>query len=117
MDLDNAIGKHAEWKLKLRAAIAKKESLDAAAIASDDVCELGQWLHGEANVKFGRLPSHAECVSKHAAFHVEAGKVAAAINAARYDRASEMLALGSGYTTTSTAVGMAIMHLKKAAGL
>ena len=32
MDLDHAIQKHAEWKLRFRSAIAKHETLDAAAI-------------------------------------------------------------------------------------
>ncbi len=117
MDLDNAIGKHAEWKVKLRAAITKKETMDAATIAKDNACELGQWLHGEAKTKYGQTASHAECLAKHAAFHAEAGKVASAINAKRYDDAEAMLALGSGFATASSAVGMAIMQLKKTAGL
>ena len=30
MDLNNAVEKHAEWKIKLRSAITKQEQLDAA---------------------------------------------------------------------------------------
>ena len=44
-------------------------------------CELGTWLHGKAKSQIGHLASYVECVQKHAAFHVEAGKVAAIINA------------------------------------
>ncbi|HXG49160.1 MAG TPA: CZB domain-containing protein, partial [Methylomirabilota bacterium] len=84
MDLNQAIEKHAEWKLKFRAAISKQETMDAATIAQDNCCELGKWLHGEAKSRFGALKSYAECVSKHAEFHTEASKAAQAINARKY---------------------------------
>ena len=87
MDLDTAIQKHAEWKMKFRSAMSQHESMDAATIAKDNCCELGKWLHGDGKTKFGKLSSHGGCVSSHAAFHVEAGKVAQAINAKKYTEA------------------------------
>ena len=117
MDLDSAIGKHAEWKMKLRAAISKQETLDAATISKDNCCELGKWLHGDGKAKFGRLASFTECMTKHAAFHVEAGKVATTINAKKYPEASAMLNAGTGYASTSAAVNTAIMNLKKEANI
>lgn len=117
MDLDGALGKHAEWKLKLRSATSKKEVMDAATISKDNCCELGKWLHGEAKTKFGRLASYSECVTKHAAFHVEAGRVATAINSKKYTEAEAMLNSGTPYATASGAVGVAIMRLKKEAGI
>ena len=117
MDLDSAIGRHAEWKLKFRSAISKKESMDAETIKKDNCCELGKWLHGEAKTKFGRLTSHAECVQKHAAFHIEAGKVATAINAKKYVEAEAMINAGTTFAEASSALGVAIMRLKKEANL
>ncbi len=117
MDLDCAIGKHAEWKMKFRSAISKQEMMDAASISKDNCCELGKWLHGDARTKFGRLASHAKCVQEHAAFHAEAGKVAAAINAKKYAEAEAMLGGGTAYAKVSSSVGVSIMHLKKEAGL
>lgn len=117
MDLNNAVGKHAEWKVKFRSAISKQEQLDVATIAKDNCCDLGKWLHGEAKASFGRLASHAECVKKHATFHVEAGKVAAAINAKKYAEAETMIGNGTSYAHASSAVGVAIMQLKKEAKL
>lgn len=117
MDLESAIGKHAEWKVKLRGAISNKEKLDAATISKDNCCELGKWLHGEAKANFGNLSSYGACVSKHAAFHVEAGRVAAAINAGRFSDAEAMLGSGTPYNTVSSAVGVAIIGLKKEARL
>ena len=117
MDLNNAIEKHAEWKMKFRSAISKKETMDAATISKDNCCELGKWLHGEAKSKFGSLQSHAACLAKHASFHVEAGKVAQAINAQKFAEAEAMMNAGTPYTAASSAVGVAILQLKKEAKL
>ena len=117
MDLDNAIAKHAEWKIKFRHAISKKEPVDAATLSKDNSCELGQWLHGDARMKFGTLASHSACIAKHAAFHVEAAKVAALINARKYQEAQEMLDSETTYGSASRAVALAIMGLRKEAGL
>ncbi|MGB9129121.1 MAG: CZB domain-containing protein [Thiobacillus sp.] len=117
MDLNNAIDAHAQWKTKFRAAITGKQAMDAATISKDNCCDLGKWLHGEGKTKCGSLPGHADCVRKHAAFHVEAGKVASAINAKNYSQAESMLASGTSYASASSAVGVAIMQLKKAAAL
>ncbi|MBI2384102.1 MAG: CZB domain-containing protein [Gammaproteobacteria bacterium] len=117
MDLNHAIEKHAEWKVKFRSAIGRHESMDAATIAKDNCCELGKWLHGEGKATHGTLPGYAQCLAKHAAFHVEAGKVAHAINARKYGEADTMLGAGSAYVQASSAVAIAIMQLKKESGL
>lgn len=117
MDLGSAIQAHGEWKLKLRTAIQKKERLDVAAIAVDNKCPLGQWLHGEAKARYASMKSYQECVVRHAAFHKEASRVAEAINAADYATASAMLDAGTPYTAASGAVGSAIIGLKREAGL
>lgn len=117
MDLEQAIQKHSEWKIKFRTAISKQETMDAATVSKDNCCELGKWLHGEAKPQFGHLASHAECISKHAAFHIEAGKVAAAINLKKYAEAEQMISAATPYTSASTAVAGAILKLKKEARL
>lgn len=113
MDLNNAIGMHIEWKTTLRNAIKQQSSLDAAVISKDNQCDLGKWLHGEARSKHGQLASYTNCVAKHAAFHVEAGKVAEAINSKNFDAAEKMLDIGTPYTAASKEVGVAILHLNK----
>jgi methyl-accepting chemotaxis protein len=112
MDLDSAIQKHAEWRLKFRQAITKHETMDAAAVAKDNLCELGKWLHGEAKKVHGTLRSYAACVTAHAAFHVEAGKIAAAINAKDYAAADKMLGAGTPYAEASSVIGGAVIGLK-----
>ncbi len=115
MDLSKAIEKHAAWKIKFRSAITNKETMDAGGIGSDHGCELGVWLHGEGRTRFGALASHASCVSRHASFHAEAGKIARAINAGRYAEAEAMMGSGTPYGEASSAVGLAVMQLKKEA--
>jgi methyl-accepting chemotaxis protein len=117
MDLSQAIAKHAEWKTKFRKAISGKEMMDASTISTDNCCELGKWLHGEGKAKYGSLGGHAACLGKHATFHVEAGKVARAINAKKFGEAEAMLNGGTLYAAASNAVGVAIMQLKKEAQL
>lgn len=117
MDLNQAMDKHAEWKVKFRSAISKRESMDVATISKDNCCDLGKWLHGDGMRTHGRLEAFKQCTVKHAAFHVEAGKVAQTINAKKYEDAEKMLGSGTPYTLASNAVGGAILQLKKESGL
>jgi Chemoreceptor zinc-binding domain len=112
MDLDQAIRKHSDWKIKFRSAISKQESMDAETIAKDNCCDLGKWLHGDAKRDFAAVASLSECVTMHAAFHVEAGKVASAINAKKFTAAETMIDPNSPYARASSAVVKAILKLK-----
>jgi methyl-accepting chemotaxis protein len=113
IDLDKALEKHSEWKVKLRTAISKREEMDAATISRDDCCDFGKWLHHDVKSHLAHQSSYSECVSKHAAFHIEAGRIANMINAKKYSEAETMLGNGSPFVAASTAVGVAIMKLKK----
>ncbi len=113
MDLDKALQTHAGWKIKLRMAINKQETLDAVAIAKDNLCDLGQWLHASSNTPVGQHPSFKHLLSKHKEFHAEAARVAREINAKRYDEAKAMIGPGSAYVTISTAIAAALMQMKK----
>ena len=117
MDLNQASAAHAEWKVKLRMAITKQEQLDAGAITLDNACMLGKWLHGPAKAQYSGLRSYGDCVATHAAFHREAGAVARCINGKDYAKAEAMLAGGTSYAAASSAVGSAILGLKKEAAL
>jgi methyl-accepting chemotaxis protein len=113
MDLDQAIQAHSAWKIKFRTAITKQETMDAATISKDNCCDLGKWLHGEGKLDFGALSSHTDCVRKHAAFHIEAGKVATAINARQFIAAQNMIgSTDTPYAKASLAVSSSILKLK-----
>jgi hypothetical protein len=117
MDLNQAGQAHNDWKVKLRMAIAKQEQVNAAELADERSCPLGQWLSSEAKAKYGDLASYAQCVAKHAAFHKEVGKVAQAINAKKYAEAKSMLDPNTPYAQASMAVVSAIGSFKKEAAL
>lgn len=117
MDLSDAMKAHAEWKIKFRNAITRKDTMDVATISADNCCELGKWLHGESKLKFGRLKSHADCVARHALFHQEAGKVAQTINASKFDEAAAMLGPNTPFFMASNSVIVAIGALKREAGI
>jgi methyl-accepting chemotaxis protein len=114
VDLDQAIQKHAEWKFKFRNALHSNELMDAAAISKDNNCEFGKWLYGDAKTLYGKADGYAKCLTDHAAFHVEAGKVAAAINAKKPEEAERMMASGTAFDLASKKVGVSIIELKNA---
>ena len=113
MNLDAAIEKHAEWKVRLRQAISKEEQLDAASISKDNCCQLGHWLYGDGKSNLGHSAEFQRLITAHRDFHAEAGRVAEMINARRYSEAEQALQKGSKYIAASDTVRDAIYALKK----
>ena len=113
MDLEHANQTHMEWKARFRFAILAKDTLDAEMISKDDCCELGKWLFGAGKSELGSLVNYADCVVKHKTFHIEAGKVAAAINAKKYAEAGAMIAPGAPYSMASNMTVFAIAQLRE----
>ena len=113
MHLGNAITAHNEWKEKFRAAIAGQDTVDTASISADNHCALGKWLQGEGARLFGKLTSHADCVATHKIFHLEAGKIADAINNRNFGEAENMLGTDAPFSGTSKALAAAILRLKR----
>jgi methyl-accepting chemotaxis protein len=112
VDLDNAIQSHAAWKFKFRNAIHGNEHMDVAAISKDNNCEFGKWLHGEAKALYGNDRSYVKCVAEHTAFHVEAGKIATAINAKKMEIAEQLMATEAPFADASKKVAVSIIELK-----
>jgi methyl-accepting chemotaxis protein len=121
MDLNMAIQKHAQWKFKFQSSLlehqsgSKTEPLDVATISKDNCCEFGAWLHG-SKYQYQQLPVYVKCIAAHAEFHVEAGKIAAAINAKKVADAERMMAANSAFAEVSKKVGVAIIELKNQVG-
>jgi hypothetical protein len=112
INLDNAIQAHADWRNKLRSASTKHEQLDAETIGRDDCCEMGKWLHGMGGSKYGGKPTFVDLITGHKTFHIEAGKVARAVNqgGANVER---MLDSGTPFSSASNEVGRLIVQLKR----
>lgn len=117
MNLTLALDRHAQWKTNLRAAIFAQNTLDDSTLAKDNCCDLGKWLYGEGKTNLGHLNGFTEVVNKHADFHREVGKVAKVINDKKFAEAEAMLDAGTPYADASSAIGVAIMRLKKEANL
>ncbi|HXA48352.1 MAG TPA: CZB domain-containing protein [Burkholderiaceae bacterium] len=117
MNLAEAVLKDQELKAKFLAAIASKGQLDAAVIGKSDRCVLGNWLHGDGERKYPFLKSFKPCVEAHAAFHVQAAKVARQINGGEYADAEALLADNSAYAKALSTLALATLALKKEAKL
>jgi len=116
MNFTEATNAHTDWKIRLRGAISEESTLDLDAIASDECCELGRWLHGPSKARYGTLPAHGECLVAHARFHLRAADVAATINARSYADAEQMLGAGTPYALASRAIVLSIEVLRRQIG-
>jgi methyl-accepting chemotaxis protein len=114
IDFHAAIRDHTEWRKQFWGAISKKQSIDAESIARDSSCALGKWLDDETGQAYRHLDSYRECLVVHTEFHLEAAKVARAINEGRHYEALRMLGRGTDYSEASIALGLAITRLMKA---
>ncbi|MDD5336794.1 MAG: methyl-accepting chemotaxis protein [Rhodoferax sp.] len=111
INLDNAIQAHANWRMKLRTAAIRNETLDAEAAACDDCCELGKWLYGAGASKYGGKPSFVELVNSHREFHQEAGKVASTINRGESEQAQKMLERDTDFSRATSKVSSLLVQL------
>ena len=117
MELVDFLAKESELRPKLLAVIAGKHELDAKAAGKVDSCQLGNWLHGEAESKFPFVKSYQPCIDAHTAFHAELTKVARQINLGEYENAKAMLANGSPCTKAFITMVGAVRQFKKDAML
>lgn len=92
-EINQAIGAHGRWKMRLRTAIATGQGeLDAAVVCRDDQCAFGQWLHGPAIDAATRAGIPYGVVRRlHAEFHQSAGKVVTYVEQGRKDLAGDIM--------------------------
>ena len=112
IDLESSITVHAQWRSRLRMAAQKRERVDAETLGRDDCCDLGQWLHGRGQGRYGSLPVFRTLVERHREFHKAAGAVAQAINRGSYAEAEQALAGNTPFSRASNDVGVAIVQLR-----
>ena len=126
MDLESAIGKHAEWKVKFRSAISKHQQVDIALVGNIHACEFGTWLDGDGKKQHKHLPEFTNLVEIHRLFHEEAVKVATLINAEKYSVAEAALNVVTNgatngatnvatYSEASKQMAAGVMKLRKVA--
>jgi hypothetical protein len=91
--INDAIGAHGMWKLRLRTAIAQGHcDITSTKAACDDQCAFGQWLYGSTiphAVKSG-VP-YGVIRRLHAEFHQSAGSVLAYVESKEGARARQVM--------------------------
>jgi aerotaxis receptor len=96
-DHDEALRTHQQYSITLRNAILRKLTLDADSLRRDDCCQLGEWLRGPGGQHSAHKTGFTELLRHHREFHLEAGKVADAINSKRMSEAQAMLESGQSF--------------------
>jgi hypothetical protein len=109
--LDKAITAHSAWKMRLRDAINGTQTVDPTAVAKDSLCDLGKWIHGDGCAHNSRSEFQA-LKTRHAEFHVCAGKIAQMVKDGKKMDAEKALD-GPEFAGASTKVVAAIGALKK----
>ena len=88
LDMKAALDAHAAWKQRMRDVIEGKAELpDVSKVARDDLCLLGQWLHGEGKRAFGSHPAYQKLVQTHAEFHLCVGETLSAHASGQHEHA------------------------------
>jgi methyl-accepting chemotaxis protein len=114
IDFRKAMRDHVELKKLFGAAIEQQFRLDVETISQDTACALGKWLHDDAPAAWRQLDEYRVCLDAHRAFHLEAGRVARAVNERVGFEAARMLALGGEYSAMSIELGVSLNRLMKA---
>ncbi|MGZ4997457.1 MAG: CZB domain-containing protein [Methylobacter sp.] len=120
MNINKEIIKHADWKIRFSNAIFRRESLDSyvmGTLIKENCCELGRWLHEEGKAQYDSFPSYKACLKKHTEFHIEAEKVANAINSKQFINASKMIGRDSAFNAAVSEVCCEAIRLKKECAL
>jgi len=91
--INDAIGAHGSWKIKLRTAINKGHSTqNAADVRCDDKCAFGKWLHGpEIDAQTRTSIPYSVIKRLHAEFHVCAADVLKQATSGNVSGATELL--------------------------
>lgn len=86
MNHDKALEAHLKWIARLREDLVKGVAVDPHAIARDDLCDLGRWLHGEGR-RYCNLEGYDTLAALHHAFHKSAAHSAELAQAGRLEEA------------------------------
>lgn len=92
-EINDAIGAHGAWKLKLRTAISVgKSDVEPATVRCDDRCALGRWLYGSTLDDSTKSGKPYQVIRRlHAEFHHSAATVLESALAGRKDQATQAL--------------------------
>ena len=110
--LDDAIGAHTNWKVRLLAAVNGGDVPDRAKVCMDNQCDLGNWIYGEGQKTLGQLPALAKLKEEHKHFHQCVGSVVDLVREKKINEAKKNILEGE-FSARSLAIVTTIMQLKK----
>ena len=113
MTPDEFLELHRQLATDLAEAAKTGDRVDAFAIARPLRCEMGHWLHHEAQDVIGDGALYHEAVERHNEFHKSAEFVAKAVNLRSSD-VPRMLARGSTFAIALNGLEMLTMKLNRA---
>jgi hypothetical protein len=113
MDFKLILSKHFAWKTKFIHALYSGEPMDSTDIEKDNCCDAGKWIHEEGKLKYGHLPSYETCLNRHAEFHIEAAKIASAINAKQFAEVKNLLNFDSAFSVVARELWAALKQLEQ----
>ena len=100
-EINDAIGAHGMWKMRLRTAInTGTGDFSSADVCRDDRCAFGKWIHGSSIDPATRASVPYQVIRRlHAEFHRTAGEVLACVE--RGNRPAAEALLAGDYTARS----------------
>lgn len=92
-EINDAIGAHGAWKLRLRTAISMgKSDVEPATVRCDDRCAFGRWINGPTIDGHTRSGKPYQVIHRlHAEFHQAAATVLESALAGRKEHATQIL--------------------------
>jgi hypothetical protein len=113
MDFDEAVCTHSKWKRNLRHCLTKHDgSLRPADVSLDDNCVLGQWIYGEG-ASYSSCPEYTKLKYEHARFHTVVAELVRKANSGDSVDAEMEPCANSEFSTSSAAIVIALMAMKK----
>jgi hypothetical protein len=113
MDFDEAVCTHSKWKRKLRQSLAKRNhGLRPTDVSADDKCMLGQWIYSEG-ASYSSFPEYTKLKYEHTRFHMVAAELVRKANSGNSVDAEMEPCANSDFSTSSAAIVIALMAMKK----
>jgi hypothetical protein len=113
IDFNEAVASHSQWKRKLRRYLDKHDgSLSPAEVRLDHNSALGQWIYG-AGASYSALPEYVKPKNEYTGFHAVAAELIAKANSGESIDAETAPCSSSQFSTSFSAVVIAIMAMKK----
>jgi methyl-accepting chemotaxis protein len=112
-----AIGAHAAWNARLKAAIAGGQlDTPVSTIKADDQCQFGKWLYGSSLSAEDRHSQHYHTTRQlHAQFHEEASRIAQLAVSGQREAAAKAMSPSADYARISSSLTDALTRWSAAA--